>query len=323
MRTAWLRVVVYAFVVASVSASTYFLFQDQLGKESVTKVQRLVDAPEKARQEFAPRIASVLLVKTFYTRNREEMKERLALYFSASMALLGAIYWMTSRHASLLMMYGTFTALYYCTTPVTLDTWYPWDMPALVLSALALLLALRQKIVPLAILAVVSVTFKETLLLSALYIGFMPGPNLKTRFRWCGGALILGVATRIITEKLTGKGTPQHSHFLHDGGKPEKAFRIVQNIQELFSLQSNHLLWANAGLVLFVLLFPAGSGVLRGARYVALIFLGGIFFLGKISEYRIFLELLPVSLLLAHRLFAGAVFTDGAGSYAPLRRPRA
>jgi hypothetical protein len=302
--TAWLRVIVYVFVVASVSASTYFLMQDQLEKASVVRIQRLVEAPEKARQEFAPRIASVLVVKAFYTRSREQMKERLVVYFSLSMALLGAIYWLTSKQASLLSMYGTFTALYYCTTPVTLDTWYPWDMPALLLSALGLLLALRQKVVLLAALSVVSVAFKETLLLSALYICFFPSLKPKARYCWCGGALALGVVTRIITEKLLGRET-QHSDFLHDHGKPQDAFRIIQNFDELFSLRINHLLWANAGLILFVLLFPAGSGVLRGARYIALVFLGGIFLLGKVSEYRILLELLPVSLLLAQRLFGG------------------
>lgn len=300
----------YVCVVASVSASTYLLMQEQLDKSAVSKIQRLVDSPAKARQEFAPRIASVFLVKAFYTGQRKQMKERLVVYFALSMALLGAIYWLMSPRASLLLMYGTFAALYYCTTPITLDYWYPWDIPALVLSALSLLLALRQKVLPLAVLSALSVLFKETLLLSALYICFFPKLTLKLRLRWCAAAVALGVALRVIAEKLTRKET-HHADFLHDGGKPENALRVVQNLRELFSPQINHLLWANAGLLLLVLLFPAGNGVLRGARYIALVFLCGIFLLGKVSEYRIFLELLPVSLLLAYRLFQGYGASSG------------
>lgn len=106
---------------------------------------------------------------------------------------------------------------------------------------------------------------------------------------------------RIGAEQLYGKRV-RHSDFLHVQGRAEKELRIVDNLGDLFSLKVDSLLWVNAGLLIWVFFLPS-TGVLRGARWLALASFVGIFFLGKVNEYRIFLELLPVSLLLAHNLF--------------------
>lgn len=299
---AWLRILVYLFMLGSTCIATYLLMDDQLRDQSVGRIQKLVLRPRAARQEFAPRVASILLVKSFYVPDLEVMREHLAKFFAGSMALLGGLYWLMNRRGAAFLLLGTFLALFYCTTPETKDIWYPWDMPALVLSAFALVLALREKIALLAVVSALAVAFKETLLLSALYIYFMPRFQLKTRLRWLAGSLLAGVLIRIWAEGFYGKHV-RHSDFLHVNGNSAKEFRIVNNLKDLFSLETNDVIWVNAGLLLLVCFLPAGRGVLRGARFVALAFFGGIFFLGKVSEFRIFLEILPVSLLLAEQLF--------------------
>lgn len=297
----WLRVCIYIFMSCSVVAATFLLMSDQLGDRSVNRIQALIEQPHKVRQEFGPRIASLFLVKSFFSVDESVMRVRLSAYFAASTALLAGLYWLISRRGAPFLLFGTFLALFYCTAPSTKDTWYPWDMPALILSALALFLALKEKILPLALLSIAAVAFKETLVLSALYIPFFTKPALKERLKWFCGCLVLGGLVRIGAEQLYGKRV-RHSDFLHVQGRAEKELRIVDNLGDLFSLKVDSLLWVNAGLLIWVFFLPS-TGVLRGARWLALASFVGIFFLGKVNEYRIFLELLPVSLLLAHNLF--------------------
>jgi hypothetical protein len=210
---------------------------------------------------------------------------------------------LTSASAAPFMLLGTFSALFYCTTERAEDTWYPWDAPALCLAAAALWLALRRQSVLLSLLCIAAVPFKETLLVMALFLLFVEGRPLRTRIAWTALTLALGVAVRLGIEAKLG-AVAEHTRFLHVHGKSERPLRILDNLHYVFDWNLNHVLWVNAGLWLLVFIIPSEDRVLSGFRWIAACLYAGLLLAGSFNEFRIFLEALPGSLLLAQRLFS-------------------
>ena len=305
-----IRALVLVGMLLSTTASTYFLFKEQSAQESVLKrFGRLTSEPfASQRPEWGPRIGSLALARLVFHRehSREQRAEEIARYFSGAFFVTGLCYVLTSPAAAPFMLLGTFSALFYCSTERAEDTWYPWDAPALCLAAAALCLALRRQRVALALLCIAAVPFKETLLVMALFLLFMEGHPLRRRVLWTAVTVALGAALRLGIELKLGAAV-EHARFLHVHGKSERPLRILDNMHHLFNLELNHVLWVNAGLWALVFFIPCEDRVLAGFRWIAASLYLGLFLAGSFNEFRIFLEALPGSLLLAQRLFAASV----------------
>lgn len=303
-RIAIVRAVVLVSMLLGTSVSTYFLMREHAASASVSKrFQKLARDPlVEQRPEWRPRVGSIALVQRILPSERVAAADAIARLFAFGTFFAGVFYILTSPRAAPLMLLGTFAALVYCNTPRAEDTWYPWDIPALVLSAACLWLAVRRHMPALALLAVAAVPFKETVLVMAVLIMFFDDQPLRKRIAWTAGALIAGVLLRVGIEAWIGQAV-DHARFLHVHGKSERPLRLLDNLRYVLDTNLNHVLWANAGLWATVFLIPSRDRVLSGFRWIAVLLYAGLLFAGSFNEFRVFLEALPGSLLLVSELF--------------------
>jgi hypothetical protein len=161
---------------------------------------------------------------------------------------------------------------------------------------------MRRRAGWLALAILLAVPFKETLLVMALYFLFFDGRSLRWRLSWLAGVASAGLAMRAVIERAAG-GTYHHAHFLHVHGKSSRELRLFDNLGTLFDSDPNHVLLANLGLWLLVLLIPSRDSVLSGFRLIVGALYAGLLFAGSYNEFRVFLEVFPGTLLLLHGLF--------------------
>lgn len=308
-RNAATRAGVLAGMLLATTVTSYFLMLEHAASQSVQRrFHKLVREPlTEQRPEWRPRIASIALAARVLpadtrARGRRASAEAIARYFAAGTFLAGVFYILARPRVAPFMLLGTLAALVYCNTPRAEDTWYPWDVPALVLAAAALWLALRRYRLPLALLAIASVPFKETLLVMAGLLLFFEDQPLRSRLAWTLGTLVLGLSLRWGIEAWIGANV-DHARFLHVHGKSERPLRLFDNLRYVFDTNLNHVIWANAGLWALVFFIPSRDRVLSGFRWLAGLLYLGLLFAGSFNEYRVFLEALPGSLMLAHELF--------------------
>lgn len=304
----WMRRVVVCALLLSTTASTYFLMHDQAS----SKVMRGFDYGQKnfaayarVRPEWRARIGATMLVRAFHTADREAMAVRIAWMFALGFLLTGLLYVCIDPRAAPLMVLATFCALYYCCTPRAENTWYPWDVPALFFGAATLLLAIRRQTLWLAATILVAITFKETLLAMAAMFLYYEDQTPRRRVAWAAGTIGLGLAARWALQSVLGAPVA-HLAFLYDHGKIGRGLRVVDNLKTIFSTELNHVLWCNVGLWLLVFFIPTRDPILRGFKLSALICYAGLLFAGSYNEFRVFLELLPGTLLLAWQLLDGS-----------------
>ena len=72
---------------------------------------------------------------------------------------------------------------------------------------------------------------------------------------------------------------------------------LLSNIREIFSLRWNHFIFVNAGTFVITLFLPMRTKVQMGTKAILLLFFLGQMLAGSLSEFRIMLEVLPVSIL--------------------------
>lgn len=308
----WVQPLALVMLLASATVSTYYLMHG-VATERVLKTfdfgDKRFDRYRSVRREWRPRVGSTLLVRAFHSTDSETMRHRIAVFFAASFFVLGVLYLLIDRRrrAAPFMILGTFLALYYANTPLAENTWQPWDMPALVLSALALLFALRQSPWLLAATIIAAVPFKETLLVMVAFYPFFEGRSRRWGLAWAAAVFALGYAVRLLIEMLVANPIGPGAFSYHVNADPSRMLRIEENVRFLFSLELNHVAWANAGTLLILFLLPARGPVLRGFKVAAGLLFLGLFVTASFNEFRVFFEALPGGLLL---LFA-ALYPDG------------
>jgi hypothetical protein len=72
--------------------------------------------------------------------------------------------------------------------------------------------------------------------------------------------------------------------------------RIIDNIRQLLILRIDSPLFIDAGLLVALLLLPIGKRPLLMLKLIAIAFILGNFVFGQIFEYRIWFEMIPISL---------------------------
>jgi hypothetical protein len=290
-----------AALLASLSVTAFFWMQ----REASDLVLQTFDYGEErfadygeVRREWRPRIGATSLVRAFHTTDAAGMRRRIALFFALGFLATGLSYRWIDRRAAPFMQLGSFAALVYAGTPVAENTWHPWDVPALLFGSLTLLFAVRRRPWLLAAAILAAVPFKETLLTMALLFCCFDGRSWRWRLGWTGGVLAAGVLLRLGIERAVDNPLGLAAFSYHVNANPEQALRIRENLEFLISPTLNHLAWANAGMLLLVFLLPTQDRVLRGFKGVVAVFYAGIFVAGSCNEFRVFLEVLPGSLLL-------------------------
>ena len=219
------------------------------------------------------------------------------LYQSVWLFLVFVVVICALRH-SLFINLGIFAGLMYNFSPASGLYFYPWDMPSTLFFTLAVLFFERRHMALMAAAICVGCFFKETVLACAVLALF------ASHWKWWKRVLLFAV---IVAVYVVGKKILlSQLHFTVAALSMENATSVaglvrptilMGNLKTLFTPTFNHAVFANAGTVAAVLVLGWRR---RFLPYMAviLLFLGGQFMYGGFSEFRIFMQMLPLSLIL-------------------------
>jgi len=178
-------------------------------------------------------------------------------------------------------------------------TFYAWDLPAMFFFTLSCLLWERGKYIWMLAVILLGTVFKETIAVTALAFFF-------TRLGWKRRLVFFGVAfcgCFLIKLWISYAVLGHVQIFTQDlnAETPDKFFILKSNLTHVFSLSWGNPLLANAGSLALVLCLPMRTLIDRGIKCVIGAFLIGQLFAGNFPEFRIFMEVLPVSALYLSR----------------------
>lgn len=251
-------------------------------------------------EPWVSRIGSVAL--GYWTTNAptvEQFSVRVGWWVSLWFVAVSALWmvWVAEWRLRLLALLATFSAIAFAYLPAILGgeatRIYPWDMPALFFMTLALILIERHTpIVVCALVVLVGMFMKETVGIVFLL------PLVRKQYR--ASLILLGVAVigRLATKSITG----WQPGFVELAGycSPEEpdSVRLWYNIRYCFQWEhAFHPLFTNGGWLVAAPLF------MKKSAWPMLVLLAafGAFTLvcGVIHEYRIWLEAVPMALLLS------------------------
>ena len=200
------------------------------------------------------------------------------------------------RRSALFLIVGTFAALGAVYALPDTQGMKAWDLPALWLYAVIACAARRRRDALLAAASVVGVGFKETALLGAFLFLFREGWTRRRRVVVCAATLACGLVLRAALELAVGNPFLGSLELMEqDRGNlfttPTKS-HIAWNVAWLLHRPWTPLL-INGGTLVAAALLPGRLPLLPAWRVVGTLFLLGNFIAGRISEPRIFLELIP------------------------------
>jgi hypothetical protein len=140
--------------------------------------------------------------------------------------------------------------------------------------------------------------FKETIILSGILYFFTGLPKWhKVRYLVATGviAFIMKVGITLVVD---GKISLVTNQFI--GGHSANALKNTQvfiNLKELTTPTLNHFIFTNGGTLIISLLLPMRTQMERGTKAVIVIFSLAALMAGAVNEYRIMLDILPISIL--------------------------
>ena len=213
------------------------------------------------------------------------------------------------RRDALLIMLGVFGGLMYnLTDSAQPPFYYPWDLPTMFFFTLACLLYDSRRLWLLMAVVWLGGIFKETTLCCALLILLGEHWPLKKRVVGFTVTVLATFATNKLLMILYDVRAPLLA--MNDAPRIADIFRnahVFSNVNLLFSLDLRHVLFANAGSLLIMMLIPWRNRRDVVFKTVILVFIIGQFFCGIFNEFRIWYELLPLGWM----MIADAFRKDG------------
>jgi len=251
-------------------------------------------------------------------RVKERLSNVFGLYHTFWLLLLFVAVTFALRH-SLFINLGIFAGLIYNFSPAAGPYFYPWDIPATLFFTLAVLFFERRQMGLMAAATCAGCFFKETVLVCALLALFAGHWKWRKRMLTFAGL----VAVYVLGKKVLLNLLHLDAAGLSMGNATNLAELLRHtflnyNFKVLLSPTINHVIFANAGTLAAVLVLGWRKRFLPYMT-VILVFLGGQLLYGGLNEFRIFMEVLPLSLILLSerwREFTGSSAVGGlcAGS---------
>jgi TPR repeat protein len=327
------------WVVLSLAVSYYYVTREYaMGYKNIPANTMTFEAGSHVRnfyfeqidEVWKGRLAGMLLAGTLVDHvadkdnafiNDNQFADTFGLYHAGWLLLLFLVITAALRN-SLAVNLGIFAALMYNFTPAAGMRAYPWDIPATVFFTLAVLLYERRRIGLMLAVVCMGFFFKETVLLCAVLLFFNRSWNW---WRNCL-AFVAVVAFCLAGKKCLLLGLHLGTQTLAMGestswaGLVTNAWGFLQvNLGRLFSLQPNHVLFVNAGTLAAVLLLDWRTRKFWPYKLLIVLFVAGQLLYGMINEFRIFMEVLPLSwiLLLNYWERHTAPATPGAAQPSP------
>jgi hypothetical protein len=276
--------------------------------------QGLTQYKSELQQEWRTRILSnflagrvVNLVEEIYgaTDRQAAMQRVAALWSFVWLLMINLNFVVVDRERALLYIFGTFAAVSFAYTPgIGATRIYPWDLPSLFFfsSAVALLKLHREE--GLVVLIPIAILFKETAILLVIAFLFWPDVSVRRRLAALLVTLLGAFILKGIVDLVTANPSPVMTMTLRDG---TGVYRYVTNMKHLLAVRpwTSHPVFINAGLLASLFVLPPGDRPIAMLQLIALLFILGNFFFANIVEYRIWFEVIPLSLY-AIDLYFGA-----------------
>jgi len=205
--------------------------------------------------------------------------------------------WARGRYAILYLL-GSFCAVSFAYMPGILFHIFPWDMPALFFFSLATALLIRGKYVPLAVVIPVATGFKETAAVLSLLFLFVEDYPLRKRVYVCAAVLCCSAGVKLAIDWYT-DNTLLFTMWTQNYGEP----CIKRNLRLIFTLSWLHPVFVNAGTLMVLYLSPSTDRRVTAVKVVAALFTLGNLLFSEIREYRIWFEMIPLSLFAIEQWF--------------------
>ena len=215
----------------------------------------------------------------------------VALWTASWLFLVNTTFVFAFRDRSLFYILGTFAAVSFGYMPGIVLRIYPWDMPALFFYTLLVVTSPRLPAYGFLVLIPLATGFKETAILLSITLFFsdkMKGKKTLTTFT-------LAVLLSVFVKSLLGiaTGTPRAFFSMYSSAQ-----LLRYNVMSLVRPNPHYPspVFINAGLLLAFLLLPIVNRRMLILKVICLLFIIGTFTFGAIVEYRIWFEMIPISL---------------------------
>jgi len=199
------------------------------------------------------------------------------------------------RVDALLIILGVFAGLMLNMSALSWQYFFPWDMPSMCFFTWAILTYDNSKsILPLMFIVWLGALFKETTLCCSLLI--LLGEHWSFRKRAIGFAATLFAFS--IAKKFLLMAYAVPVDFLSKDNF-FSGLRILDNFDVTFIHPGlNHVIFVNAGALLIMMILPWQTYRQLLLKSIAVLFATGILLFGRIIEFRVWYEILPLGWIL-------------------------
>ena len=253
--------------------------------------------------------------------NVEQYSTYFALYHSLWLFFLFVVIILALRH-SLLVNLGVFAGLIYSFSPAAGGYFYPWDVPATLFFTLGILFYERRQILQMILVMCIGCIFKETVLVCALLLLlFFDEWKWRKRFLTFAGVLLFYVlAKKILTTNLHIKVASFSMDNAKSIGELLRPRILIENLKFISTPTFNNVFFANAGTIIGVLVLGWQRRFLP-YMLVILAFLACQSMWGSFNEFRIFMQILPLCVIILAQRWQDYTFPATAVQTQPLSKP--
>lgn len=247
---------------------------------------------------FSTYLAGLMMKAILHVENSATMLSEndvfelgVALWAASWLFLVNTTFVFAFRDRSLFYILGTFAAVSFGYMPGIVLRIFPWDMPALFFYTLLVVTSRRLPAYGFLVLIPLATGFKETAILLSITLFFsdkMKGKKMLMAFIL---VMLLSVFVKILLGVAT--GTP-HAFFSMHSSAQLLRYNVISLVRP--NPYFPPPVFINAGLLLAFLLLPIVNRRMLILKVICLLFIIGTFTFGAIVEYRIWFEMIPISL---------------------------
>ena len=223
------------------------------------------------------------------------------------------------RH-SLLINLGIFAGLIYNFSPISGLYVYPWDIPATLFFTLGILFYARRQYWQMMLAMCVGSFYKETVLVCALLLFFIDDWKWWKRLLiFIGSGMIYAIGKKFLVAHLHLQVAALSMNNAKGLTDLFNCWRLVINLKYIFTPTINHVVFASVGTIVLILALGWQRRFLPYMLVLAA-FLAGQFMYGWIGEVRIFMQILPLSMIILAERWQNYTFQTSA-TYPPAAKP--
>lgn len=198
----------------------------------------------------------------------------------------------------LFIITSCYACMLYMFTPRSSCYAYPWDIPAMLFFTLNYLFWREKRYNLMLVVMFVGYFFKETIIISGVLYFFTDLSKWRKIQYLIATAAIAFILKVGITLGIDGKISLVTNQFISGNqGHLFKDSTFFINIVELMTPNLNHFIFVNGGTFIISLLLPMRTQVEKGTKLVLGAFFLASLLAGALKEFRIMLDILPISIL--------------------------